>query len=468
MPQRILTEDEFNTLKQSLLRQAPDGLDEEQFNRWFTPRMEGAIAEAENSNAPVSGRGIGRFLAGAGEMLNPITAVKGLAHAVAHPLDTVDSMIDASAEQYGKAREAFGQGRLTEAVGHGLAGTLPVIGPAAAGIGEQIGAGDVAGGLGAATGMVAGPAAVRGVTRGVGKVAQPVAQRAAETLYQSALKPTKSVLKGVRTPPGSGPDAARQALVKTGLREEIPVSPRGSQKVGNLIDSLNAEVEARLDAAQRAGKTVDPAIVEQEIRNVASNFTEQINAQPELAAIEAVRENFMANPITQAGPIPIQTAQRMKSNTYQGLRGKYGKELGGTIEAEKAGARGLKEQIEQGAPEVAGLNAREGAAIPLDEAIADAMRRRGNYGLFGLTPVVAAIPAIAHGNVWPLLGAMVDRAPGVVSRTGIWINRTGQRSGRATQGAARAATVANQTSASVPAMAAETRGDTPERSVRRR
>jgi hypothetical protein len=123
-------------------------------------------------------------------------------------------------------------------------------------------------------------------------------------------------------------------------------------------------------------------------------------------------------------------------------------ERGATIEAEKAGARGLKEGIEQAAPDVKALNAREGALIPLEEAIADAMRRRGNYGLFGLTPVVASIPAITSGNFWPLLAAMADRAPGVISRTGIWINRTGQRSGRATQGAARATTAANATNPS--------------------
>jgi hypothetical protein len=399
-----------------------------------------------------------RFLSGAGEMLNPITAIKGIANAVAHPIDTAGAIVGAHKEQFGKARQAFDEGRLVEAAGHGMAGVLPVIGPAAANVGEQIAQGDVAGGLGAATGLVAGAGLAGPATRAAGKAIRPVAKRAGEALYQSALKPTKAVLKHVRTAPGGGEDAARQTLIQAGLQEGIPVSASGARKVESLVDSLNAEVQQRIAEAGRAGKAVDPTHVEQAIRDVAKDFTHQINAQPELAAIETVRSNFMANPnvakqvqgpagkATVMQDIPVERAQEMKVNTYKGLRGKYGRELGGTIEAEKAGARGLREGIEREVPEVGPLNAREGAMIPLEEAIADAMRRRGNYAMFGLTPLVGAIPAITHGNMWPLLAALVDRAPGVVSRTGIWINRTGQRSGRMTQGAATTTAAANATS----------------------
>jgi hypothetical protein len=353
-----------------------------------------------------------------------------------------------------------------------------VLGPAAAASGEQIASGDVAGGLGSGAGLVAGVAAAGPATRAAGRVARPVTQRVGRALYQSALKPTKAVLNGIRS--ASGPDGARKILLDTGLREGIPVTGRGAAKAERLIDSLNAEVSRRIQSADRAGATVDGAAVERAIRSVADDFAEQLNAQPELAAIETVADNFAKNPNvatptapatpanfaagkvagtaakTQAGPIPVATAQRMKQGTYQGLRGKYGRELGGTIEAEKAGARALKEGISQAVPEVAALNARESALIPLEQALSDAMRRRGNYNVIGLPTTIATIPAAASGQLLPLLATLIDRAPGLVSRGGIWINRAGQtgRVGRRVgQGAAVGASVprTDRQPASIPA-----------------
>jgi hypothetical protein len=413
-----------------------------------------ATEDFMDPQAQPEGSAIGRFLSNAGEMLNPVTAIKGIANAITPealggvgPVATAKNIVAAQGEQFSKAGQAMGEGRYVEAAGHGMAGALPLIGPAAANAGEQIASGDVAGGLGGGAGLLAGAGLAGPAMRGAGKVVQPLAKKTGEVLYQSALKPTKATLKDVRTPAGAGPDAARQALVQTGLKEGIPVTARGARKVETLIDSLNAEVQQRLDDATNAGKKIDPVLVEQRIQEVAKDFANQINAQPDLKAIDTVRENFMENPAVKGQDgIPVQTAQEMKTNTYKGLRGKYGRELGGTIEAEKAGARGLREGIEQAAPEVAGLNAREGALIPLERAIADAMQRRGNYAIFGLTPLVGAIPAIASGNPLALLASLIDRAPGLVSRGGIWINRTGQRSGKATQAAAKASATGNAAS----------------------
>lgn len=443
-----------------------------------------------------SGSGFGRLVSNAASMLDPRQAVSMFGRMAAGDPSVMFELGTAQLDQFDKARAAT---TTSEAVGHTAAGLLPVMGPVAASVGEQA-AHDPWGAAGAGIGLIGGPAALGGGVRVGSRAARPVAQQVGRQLYQSALKPTKAVLRDVRTPPGAGPDAARQTLVDTGLREGIPVSPRGQQKAGNLIDSLNTEVEARLKSAADRGATLDPAGVEQAIREVAADFTEQINAQPEIAAVETVRQNFRTNPRVQQpieptptqqqravadmragrepraveaeqapGPIPILTGQRMKSNTYRGLRGKYGRELSGTIEAEKAGARNLRQQIEgQAGADVGELNAREGAVIPLEEAIADAMRRRGNYGIFGLTPVVASIPAITHGNFWPLLAAMTDRAPGVVSRSGIWINRMGNaRSGRGTYAATRAATAGAQAPVLVPAIAEEDRERSPSPSAQR-
>lgn len=424
-----------------------------------------APAESEPPSA------LSRFVSNAGAMLNPVTAVKGIASAVAHPIDTAKAVYGMQADQFGKARDAFSEGRYSEAIGHGAAGVVPLLGPAAASAGEQIAGGDVAGGLGAGAGLLTGAALAGPAARAVGGAVKPAAQATGRRLYQSALKPTKANISDVRPAAGL---TAQQTLLQTGLNEGIPVTARGAKKVETLIDSLNAEVQARVAKIQASGEKVDPVLVEQAIDDVVRDFTNQVNAQPDLDAIATVRRNFRTNPNvaqqtapatqanfaqgritgapaqTQPGPIDPVVAQQMKSNTYQGLRGKYGQERGATIEAEKAGARGLREGIEQagaraGVTDIAAINAREGALISMEHALADAMRRRGNYDALGLKPTIGLTTSIATDSALPLLATLIDRFPGLVSRAGIWINRTG--SGR---GAGRAgkATVAGTTSPS--------------------
>ena len=411
-----------------------------------------------------------RFFSNAGAMLNPVSAVKGIAHAIANPIETGQGILAASGEQLGKAKEAFGQGDYLGAAGR-TAAAFPLIGPVAAEAGEQIASGDIAGGLGKGAGLITGAALTGPAARLAGKAVKTPAQAAGRRLYQSALKPTKATLNDVRPAAGM---SAQETLLQTGLNEGIPVTARGVKKVETLIDSLDAEVKARVAQIQARGEKVDPALVERAIDDVVRDFTNQVNAQPDLSAIAAVRENFRQNPNvaqqvapaqpanfasgqiqgraaqTQPGPIDPVVAQQMKTNTYQGLRGKYDKERGATIEAEKAGARGLRQGIEEagaraGVGDIAAVNAREGALISLEHALTDAIRRRGNYDVLGLKPAIGATAAAASNSALPLLVTLVDRYPGLVSRAGIWLNRAG--SGRVA-GKAGKATVAGTTSPS--------------------
>jgi hypothetical protein len=443
MPQRVLSEAEFTGIRDRLIAQAPDGLSEEQFNRWLGPRLDGAIAEAEQLPPALEGSSLGRFVGSAASMLNPVAAASGVFNAVRHPVQTAQAIGSAHADQFAKGQarvsEGFAHGRLApmvEGAGHFLAAALPVIGPVAAATGEQIASGDVSGGLGGGAGLLVGGAVAGPAVRAAGKVVKPLAQAGARRMYQAALKPTRTTLKDVRAPGGLA--GQRRALLETGLKEGIPVSKAGAAKAEALIDALNQQVTAALDDAAARGATVDPVAVERTIRSVAADFANQINAQPELAAIANVADNFSMNPnvaqgamnlgrpvaIPKAG-IPVKTAQEMKVNTYKGLRGKYGRELGGTIEAEKAGARALKEGIETAAPEVSALNAREAALFPLEEALAEAMVRRGNYNIVGLTPTIAAIPAATGHSILPLLATLADRSPALMSRAAIAMHRAG-------------------------------------------
>ena len=103
--------------------------------------------------------------------LNPIELGKGLWQIARHPLQTGQALWEAQVEQSGKARTAAREGRYSEMLGHGLASSIPLLGPAAAEIGERGGRGELGSALGSIAGMAIPGAAVKsfGRLRGVGK-----------------------------------------------------------------------------------------------------------------------------------------------------------------------------------------------------------------------------------------------------------------------------------------------------------
>ena len=99
-----------------------------------------------------------------------VELAKGAANVVAHPLDTwlgakplantakemVKAQWDQAVQAAQKTKEAAAGGGVlsaAEAVGHGMAAVLPILGPMAADVGEHFGRGDIAGGVGGTLGL---------------------------------------------------------------------------------------------------------------------------------------------------------------------------------------------------------------------------------------------------------------------------------------------------------------------------
>lgn len=111
---------------------------------------------------------------GAGSMILPekmSDILTGPVYAVRHPLDSAKlmggAMQDASQDQFEKM---YAAPTLMEALGHGAAGALPMIGPAAAATGEEIGTGNPAKGLGMMAALLA-PSAYHGLKPALAEVA---------------------------------------------------------------------------------------------------------------------------------------------------------------------------------------------------------------------------------------------------------------------------------------------------------
>jgi hypothetical protein len=345
-----------------------------------------------------------------GAVAHPIDAISGMTESVLHPINAAKSMAQSAVQNPA-----------------GFAGNL--VGGAA---------------LGEAGGTVAAPLA-RVTARGVGRAA--LLGKTPVEAYESALKPSTTLTQ-----------AERNQLVQTGLQKEIPVSKGGVEKINAQIEKLNQDIKNEIGADPT--RPIDPNKVATRADQAKAKFYRQVNAQSDLNAIEASRQQFLreqgakpgtpaipprptglldaqGNPImdrgtpakapTPAPPMNAADAQAMKQGTYRVLKGKFGEQGSASVEAQKALARGLKEEIANQFPEISNLNSTESRLLDLQPILERAVGRISNHQLIGIgTPVTgAAADAIAGpgvGRVAMVMKAVLDN-PNVKSRLAISLSK---------------------------------------------
>lgn len=204
----------------------------------------------------------------------------------------------------------------------------------------------------AKTGAVVGGAlpvvmkAAGAVGSAIGTGISDVADWTAKRLMQSAIKPTIAQLKNG--------DAA--TAVQTLLDYGLNPTRGGVNKLRELIDAKNAEIASQIGSSTA---TVDKQNVLSALAGVRQKFGNQVSPTGDLASIQGVADDFLAHPNLPGSVIPVQAAQDLKQGTYRVLSGKYGQMGSAETEAQKALARGLKDEIATAVPGVGPLNAEE-------------------------------------------------------------------------------------------------------------
>jgi hypothetical protein len=258
-------------------------------------------AEDFTPKAP-EGSAVGRFLSNAGEALNPITALEGVASAVAHPIDTAKGIIGSQVGEAEKALDLIKQGRYTEAAGHGAAALLPILGPAAAKAGEQIASGDIAGGFGKTAGLVA-PMAAGAVVPSEVKVPGPLAPAGQGVADAAALAESNGVPLDVATASGNRFARAAQHLSDRTLGGGMVADKAlEAQKAGlaTLGEQLAAKGYSAPVSAEAAGEAVRSGVLGQ----VNANADLANTAYSELRKIEADPANLREITPEAAAPNP--------------------------------------------------------------------------------------------------------------------------------------------------------------------
>lgn len=290
--------------------------------------------------------------------------------------------------------------------------------------------------------------------------AAPVLRSGAERTMQSALKPS---LKAQQT-------GKADRAIGTMLDEGINVSPGGMEKVADRITALNDQIKTLIqDSPAKIDKSAVAATLSEKLGQVAK----QVTPKGDLAAIQRAWDEFMSHPLLegnraplradkerpaiertirktaadQPGPaiantleqvageqpgsftappsmqvpppaptIPVQLAQEMKQGTYRALGDKsYGELKGADIEAQKALARGLKQEIVKAVPAVRELNAQESAllnALSVSErrVMMEANKNPIGLGILSTNPLhLAAWMADRSGLFKSLIARMLNQ-----------------------------------------------------------
>ena len=346
------------------------------------------IQAMERARNP-EGSALKRFATGVASSFDP----RGLIQAVSSPVETVKGLVSAQGEQLQKSGEAFGAGRYSEALGHGLAGAIPVVGPGAAAIGEQIGSGDVAGGLGAAVASLLPGGALKGV-RGA-KIPAGL-KRSAAAQYGQALRATKEGMKrrSARVVPKlieRGATGSRAKLLKTAearagkaleeLKEAEASIPAGTKvKIEPVIDWLEKKKESLIGARTKDGILGNEAGVK---------YLEQLQEQI----------------IDLGDDVPYETLVRVRrvlDREVAEAGGFFGKSLKDTskLSAKQEASNSIRRELGKARPDIARINAEFSLWKTTGEILEETARRTQGQS----TPLGQQLAQAAGGGGGMVLG----------------------------------------------------------------
>ena len=181
----------------------------------------------------------------------------------------------------------------------------------------------------------------------VGSKIAPIMKNEAFDLMASAAKPTL----------GQWESGEAKKAIDTLLKEGISPTEGGVEVLKAKISALNDKIKKAV-----AGSTEEVTIgnTGKPLLDTLDRFTKQVASQDDLASIRRVWGMYRNHPLLAGKQeMPVQLAQELKQGTYKQLEGKYGELTSAETEAQKAIARGLKDEIVAKIPALKDLNAKE-------------------------------------------------------------------------------------------------------------
>lgn len=289
---------------------------------------------------------------------------------------------------------------------------------------------------------------VQGGSEAIGAGIAKGATAGAKAVYRGYLKPSLAANKLAKA----------NTVVQTAIDEALPITRSGVGKGQRVISDLRAEVD---DILQQSPGTIDLHRIADRVRGFARRryFKPGVDTSDYRMAI-GVADSLDAHPAlglpAGARPtrvdVPLSAANEAKRGLYTSIKeAGFGTPQGAKKTTEKYAAHQLKGALEQAAPAIAPLNARESKLIDAAKAIARAVEREANqYPIYGMKTMVAGgaaggsylqgdSPLTAMGKGLAVRAALT---PGAQSRAAIVAARISKKLGVSAASAARLAAYA--------------------------
>lgn len=367
----------------------------------------------------------------AGEVGSALTAPRDNFWSMVNPAEpwikvgskVAKGMLDASGEQIGKAREAFGRGNYVQGAGRVLAAAIPGVGPAAAQAADtMIGSdprvdergnviepgveGNMAAGLGQAAGLLV-PFGVKpamsGARAGLVRAGVPQALEAsAARSYSRALNATTkgNKARSARVVPRLI-ERNFTALTTKGLKEKSAANvQRVGQAIGEAIDELPADanlnleaIKGRLAESAREAFTVETPVVGE---RMAMSETADAGVRHASDLSKRLETVSVVDPATGERVLPVGTARRLRQyyDSIAQQAGRYdAKQLAehSTAEAHGMAADAIREVFDETFPDISKINKEYSFWKDVDKVIGDTLlRRQGQAKPLGRKMAVAA------------------------------------------------------------------------------
>jgi hypothetical protein len=252
-------------------------------------------------------------------------------------------------------------------------------------------------------------------------------------LMQTAVKPsTDDLLSG-----------ASDKALKTMLDEGIAPTMSGwglrdMTKVAKMTSQLDDQVGQAISGSQ--AKVSVPAVASR-LNDTLEQAGMQVNPKTDMASVENAWTEFLTSPhIAGKREIPVQLAHALKKGTYKALGGKSYGEVGSTaVEAQKALARGLREESMEAVPEIKDLLARQSELMNVRDVAGMRALQEANKNPMGLAALrvdhplssisfmadrwawLKALAAIGlHKGATPQALAPIGIAAGTANQPALW------------------------------------------------
>ena len=250
----------------------------------------------------------------------------------------------------------------------------------------------------------------------LGKYVQKIGQyfaSKAPRLYESALKIPPSVPKEIR-----------DKAVQTGLQGKYKPTEKDLNGLLKDIEQTNNAIAEGIAQAGKKGETVSTDEVLKRVEQLKEFYQNAPNPAPYLKELDDIKAGILEY---RGKKIPIEKAQKIKQTVYALNKKHYGEMKGLEIEANKAIARGIKEEIVKQHPEIGDLNEHDSALINLEEVLERAVNRSRNYDVVKMGSTIMSVgggviggaPGAAIGGI----GKEIIDTPSIKARIAFAINK---------------------------------------------